>query len=161
MKKRIAIAAALLVVVAGVGVAAAAHFRRHNPEDIAARIVERATKEFSLDAAQKQGLDKLVADILPVARQLRTVREETRTKLGNQLKAGMIDVEQLKSATHTNLASLEQSADRFIEGLATLYAQLTPAQKAKVAERFEKLDDWREHDGRGGHGQHGHPRDNR
>ena len=156
MKKRIAIAAALLVI-AGAGVAAA-HMKRATPEQRAERLVERVTKELSLDAAQKETFAKLVAEFQPVVQKLRTAREDTRAKLGVQLKAGTVDTEALKSAVHANLATLQTSADLFIERLAAFHATLTPAQKAKVAEKFGKMDDRRggcckDRDGghRGGH----------
>jgi Spy/CpxP family protein refolding chaperone len=143
MRKRIAIAAALLVI-AGAGVAVA-NSKRATPEQRAERLVARVSKELALDAGQKEQFGKLVAEFQPVVEQLRTAREETRAKLGSQLKAGTVDAEALKSATHANLATLQKSADLFIERLATFHATLTPAQKTKVAEKFEKLDH-----GRGG-----------
>ncbi len=159
MRKRIAIAAALLVI-AGAGVAAA-HGKRTTPEQRAERIVARVAKELSLDAGQKEQFGKLVAEFQPVVQQLRAAREETRAKLGAQLKAGAIDAEALKAATHANLATLQKSADLFIERLAAFHATLTPAQKTNVAEKFEKLDDWRGGEGCRGGGRHGRPRDRR
>ena len=158
MRKRIAIAAALLVV-AGAGVAAA-HMKRETPEERAERLVARVTKELSLDAVQKDQFGKIVAEFQPVVQKLRAAREETRAKLGVQLKAGAIDVEALKSATHANLASLQSSADQLIERLAVFHATLTPAQKTKVAEKFQKLDDWRHEGCRDGcrHGEKGDER---
>jgi Spy/CpxP family protein refolding chaperone len=152
MKKGIAIAAALLVVaVAGV---AAAHMRRGGPEDRAGRIVARVAEELSLDAGQKEELGKLVAGFQPVAQEFRSVRRETRAKVAAQLKAGAFDAEAVKAAAHANLAALEKSADQFIERFAAFQARLTPEQKAKVAEKLEKSDDWRdgrcEERGRGG-----------
>lgn len=140
MRKRIAIAATLIVI-AGAGVAVA-NGKRATPEQRTERLVARVTKELVLDAGQKEQLGKLVAEFQPVVQQLRTAREETRAKLVVQLKASAFDAEALKSATHANLAALQKSADQFIERLAAFYATLTPAQKAKVAEKFEKLDDW-------------------
>jgi Skp family chaperone for outer membrane proteins len=149
MRKRIAVAAALLVI-AGAGVAAA-HMKRGTPEQHAERLVERVTKELSLDAGQQERFGKLLAEFQPVAEQLRTAREATRANLGVQLKAGAIDAEALKSATHANLAALQTSADQFIERLAAFYATLNPSQKTKVAETFEKFEDWRGDEGcRGG-----------
>ena len=141
MRKRIIIAAALLVI-AGAGVAAA-HMKRATPEQRAERIVARVTKELALDAGQKEEFGKLVAEFQPVVQQMRTAREETRAKLGAQLKAGTVEAEALKSAMHANLATLQKSADLLIERLTAFHAKLTPAQKTKVAEKFEKLDDWR------------------
>jgi len=153
MRKRIVIAAALLVI-AGAGVAVA-HSKRATPEQRAERLVERVTKELSLDAGQKEEFAKLVAEFQPVVQQLRTAREETRTKLGAQLKAGTIDAAALKEATHANLATLQKSADLFIERLAAFHAKLTPAQKTKVAEKFEKLANWRGGEGCRGDGKRG------
>jgi len=139
MRKKIAIAAALLVI-AGAGVAAA-HMKRATPEQRAERIVARVTKELSLDAAQKEQFGKLVAEFQPVVQQLRTAREETRAKLGVQLKGGTVDAEALKSAMHANLATLQKSADLLIDRLAAFHATLTPAQKTTVAEKFAQLGD--------------------
>jgi Spy/CpxP family protein refolding chaperone len=151
MRKKIFIAAAVLVV-AGAGLAAA-HGGRATPEQRAERLVERATKELSLDAAQKEQFTKLVAEFRPVVEQLRAAREETRGKLGTQLKAGAVDAEAMKAAVRGNLAGLQKSADQLIDRVAVFYATLTPAQKAKVAETFQKLDDWRGGEGRGGCGE--------
>ena len=151
MRRRIAIVVALFVV-AGAGVALA-HGKRATPEQRAERLVARVTKELSLDAGQKEQFGRIVAEFQPVRQQLRTAREETRANLGTQLKAGTIDAEALKSATHANLATLQKSADQFIERLTAFHAALTPAQKAKVAEKFEKLDDWRNEGCKGG-GKH-------
>ena len=153
MRRRIVIGAALLVI-AGAGIAVA-HGKRATPEQRAERIVARVAKELSLDAGQKEQFGKIVAEFQPVVVQLRAAREETRAKLGVQLKAGTIDAEALKSATHANLAALQKSADQFIERLAAFHATLTPVQKTKVAEKFVKLDQWRggeECEGRGKHG---------
>jgi len=159
MRKRIAIAAALLVI-AGAGVAVA-HSKRATPEQRAERLVARVTKELSLDAGQKEQFGKLVAEFQPMVQQLRTARGETRAKLGVQLEAGTFDADALKSATHDNLATLQKSADLFIERLAGFYAALTPAQKTKVAEKFEKMDDWRGGAGCKGGGKHGRQHDKR
>jgi Spy/CpxP family protein refolding chaperone len=153
MRKKIAIAVALLVI-AGAGVAAA-HLKRETPEQRAERLVARVTTELSLDAAQKEQLGKIIAEFQPVVRQLRTAREETRAKLGAQLKAGTIDAEAMKSAVHGNLATLQQSADQLIDRLAAFQATLTPAQKTEVAEKFAKLDNWRGGEGCRGGGKHG------
>jgi Spy/CpxP family protein refolding chaperone len=152
MKKRIAIAAALLVI-AGAG-AAAAHMKRATPEQRAERLVARVGKELSLDAAQKEQFGRLVAEFQPVVQQLRAAREETRAKLGVQLKAGTVDAEALKSALHANLATLQKSADQLIDRLAAFHATLTPAQKSTVSEKFEKLANWRD-GGCRGDGKHG------
>ena len=159
MRKRIVIAAALLII-AGAGVAVA-HSKRATPEQRAERIVARVTRELSLDAGQKEQFGKLVAEFQPVVQQLRAARGETRANLGAQLKAGTVDTEALKSATHANLATLQKSADLFIERLATFHATLTPAQKTKVAEKFEKMDDWRGGEGCKGGGEHGRQHDKR
>ena len=156
MRKKIAVAVALLVV-AGAGVAAA-HMKRATPEQRAERLVARVTKELALDATQKEQFGKLVAEFQPVVLQLQAAREETRAKVGIQLKAGTVDAEALKSAMHANLATLQKSADQLIDRLAAFHATLTPAQKTKVAERFEKLADWRGDGFMGGHrhgGRHG------
>ena len=158
MRKRIAAAAALLVVAAA-GVAVA-HGKRPTPEQRAERLVARVTKELSLDAAQKEQFGKIVAEFQPVVEQLRTARVETRSKLGVQLKAGTIDAEILKSAMHANLATLQKSADQFIERLAAFHATLTPAQKTRVAEKFEKFGAWRG-EGCKGCGEHGRSHDKR
>ena len=152
MRKKIAIVAALLVI-AGAGIAAA-HMKRQTPEQRAERLVARVTKELSLDAAQKEQFGKIVADFQPVVQQLRTARDETRAKLGAQLKAGAIDAEAMKSAVHGNLATLQKSADLLIDRLAAFQATLTPEQKTKVAEKFEKLDNWRGGEGCRGGGKH-------
>jgi Spy/CpxP family protein refolding chaperone len=153
MRKKIALAAALLVI-AGAGVAVA-HMRRGTPEQRAERLVARVTKELSLDTAQREQLGKIVAEFKPVVQQLRTAREETRAKLGAQLKAGAIDAESLKSEVHGNLATLQKSADQLIDRLAAFQATLTPAQKTEVAEKFAKLDNWRGGEGCRGGGKHG------
>ena len=158
MRKRIVIAAALLVVAAA-GVAVA-HGKRATPEQRAERLVARVTKELALDAAQKEQFGKIVAEFQPVVEQLRTAREETRAKLGVQLKAGTVDAEILKSALHANLATLQKSADQLIERLAAFHATLTPAQKTKVAEKFAKFDD-RHSEGCKGGGKHGERHDER
>jgi len=153
MRKKIVIVAALLVVAAA-GVAVA-HSKRATPEERAERLVTRVAKELALDAGQKEQFGRLVAEFQPVVQQLRTAREETRAKLGAQLKAGTVDADGLKSATHANLGTLQQSADQFIERLAAFHATLTPAQKTKVAEKFEKLDHGRGGGWCRGGGQHG------
>jgi len=153
MRKKIAIAAALLFI-AGAGVAVA-HMKRETPEQRAERLVARVTKELSLDAAQKEQFGKIVAEFQPVVQQLRTAREETRAKLVAQLKAGAIDAEAMKSAVHGNLATLQNSADLLIDRLTAFQATLNPAQKTKVAEKFEKLDNWRGGEGCRGGGKHG------
>lgn len=157
MSKRIAVAVALLVI-AGAGVAVA-HGKRATPEQRVERLVARVTRELALDAGQKEQLGKLVAEFQPVVQQLHTSREATREKLGIQLEAGEVDTEALKSAMHDNLGALQKSADLFIERLAAFHATLTPAQKTKVAEKFEKLADWRDGEGCMDGGKHGRSHD--
>jgi len=156
MRKSIVIAAALLVI-AGAGVAVA-HGKKATPEQRAERLVARVSKELKLDAAQKEQFGKLVAEFQPVVQQLRAAREETREKLGTQLKASAFDAEGLKTAVHANLSTLQKSADQFIDRFAGFYATLTPAQKTKVAETLAKLDHWRDKECRGG-GRHERPHD--
>lgn len=159
MRTKIAVAAALLVI-AGAGVAVA-HGKRATPEQRAERLVARVSKELALDAGQKEQFGKLVAESQPVVRQLRSAHEESRAKLGTQLKASAVDAEALKSATHANLDTLQKSADLFIDRMAAFYATLSPAQKTHVAEKFEKLDNWRGGQGCVGDGRHGGRHDRR
>ena len=158
MRRRIAIAAALLVI-AGAG--AAARPRQAGHPGTARRAPRGARHQGACPRRRAEGAVRQARRGVPArGQQLRTAREETRAKLGTQLKAGTIDAEALKSATHANLATLQKSADQFIDRLAAFHATLTPAQKTKVAEKFEKLDDWRGDEGCGGDGErHGENHD--
>lgn len=110
----------------------------HSPEEVSERVVQKLSKELSLDQYQKDQLAAISAELVAKAKELHQNRGAIREKVKTQLLSDRIDTSVLKEIVRAKRADMDSLIDLSIDKVAAFHATLTPEQRTRLAALLEE-----------------------
>jgi Spy/CpxP family protein refolding chaperone len=140
-KTRVLWIALPLVVVLGVGAAAAGykhHGGHHSPE----RMVQRISDRLELTDEQRQKLDAVKEALVSSRQEMRQERAETISRLIDEVKKPALDEEVMMELIDERKTRLEKILLRIIEPMIAFHSSLNEQQRQKIVNLLETMRDW-------------------
>ena len=141
MKTRVLWIALPLVVVLGVGAAAAGykhHRGYHDPE----RMVQRISEKLELTDEQRQKLNAVKETLVSSRQQMRQERAETINRLIDEVKKPALDEAIIMELIDERKARFEKILPRMVEPVIEFHRSLNEVQRQKIVNLFEAMRDW-------------------
>ena len=130
-----------LIVVLGVGAAAAGHKHfggHHNPE----RMVQRISEKLELTEQQRQKLDAVKEALIWSRQEMRQQRTETINRLIDEVKRPVLDEGLMMELIDERKAQFENVLPRIIEPVIAFHGSLNEQQRQKIVNLLETMRDW-------------------
>ena len=144
MKKRNKVIwVAVLCVLISVSIAACGFHR--SPEEKADYVVNKMSKQFELDDAQKANLDTLKQDLLSMREAMKGKKAETHQTIENIFAGVSLDQQQALELVHQHTAQVNEQAPVLIAKIADFYDSLNEEQQAMLREKIKAHDKHRGH----------------
>lgn len=141
-KKRILIAGsvfiALALLMAACGHSRFAAFHGASPEKRVEWVKTHIADELNLDAAQKEKLDAMAADLLERRKEMAPEREKGRLELAELVRGETLNRADLERLVDKKRASIEETIDRVMDHAVDFHRMLTPEQRTLLAAKIEK-----------------------
>ncbi|WP_349745024.1 Spy/CpxP family protein refolding chaperone [Roseateles cavernae] len=134
--------------VLGFGAAACSHHRGHDFSDsdraeMRERLLSRASSKLDLDAAQRQRLDALLAQLSAQRQALVGPAGSPRQQLQALMTGPTFDQTAARQLVDSKTELLRQQSPELIAALAAFYDGLRPEQQAQLRELMNQRRGWR------------------
>jgi len=110
-----------------------------SPEKRADWIATRISKELDLNDTQKNTLNSIKSEILARKLDFRSMNAGAVQAILPQLKSDTLDQAKINSAFQDREAKAKETREFLVAKFAEFHRILTPEQKAKLAEKVEKM----------------------
>lgn len=120
-------------------------------EDKAEFMIERVTKNLSLDESQRQNLQVLVGDVLALMKEMRGERETHKAQIEELISEPVFDQVKALQMIEAKTRQVNDNAPAAIASLALFLDSLDASQKSQLQDFVSN----RMHHGRG-HNEHDH-----
>jgi len=143
-KKTISLAAISLLVISGLLIAGCGprRFFCATPEDRAAMIVKKMTRDLDLTKEQVDRVNRIKDEILAKTKPLRDERESVHQQVKALVTGATLDrnaVNKFISGREDKIRALKPF---FVDKIVEFHALLTPEQRNRVAEKMDKFHNW-------------------
>jgi protein CpxP len=101
-------------------------------------IVEKASKELELNAAQKAKLVKVKNEFLDVRKTMRNQSEQTRADVLTMLKQPTLDREKVNAIISQKIAIINTRSPAIVDAIGNFYDSLDDSQRAELSEFIEE-----------------------
>lgn len=101
-------------------------------------IVEKASEELELNAAQKAKLVKVKNEFLDVRKTMRNQSEQTRADVLTMLKQPTLDREKVNAIISQKIAIINTRSPAIVDAIGNFYDSLDDSQRAELSEFIEE-----------------------
>lgn len=143
-KKLISFTAITLLAVSGFILAGCGpqRFFCATPEERAAMIVKKMTRDLSLTKEQVEKVNRIKEEILVKTKNIRDERESVHSDMKALITSSKLDRNQVNRFIAGREDKFRALKPFFVDKLVEFHAILTPEQRAKVAEKMDKFHNW-------------------
>lgn len=127
------------VVAALVGTGAFATLRNHSPEKRVERVTERVVGKLDLDTAQEEAFSKVAKSYVSIRGTAPEFMLDLSGKLKDLAKDETLTIEEVNLLREEIKAEFDRRTDILVPEFVAFYNTLNGDQRAKVAERLDKM----------------------
>lgn len=110
--------------------------RHRDPEQKAQYIVEKIDDKLELSDSQKLHLNSLKDQVLAMAEDIKSQREDSRKTIEELLSTTTLDQNQVLEMVHDSTQKVNEQAPSLVAALAAFYDSLSPEQQAIAREEY-------------------------